>query len=120
MTFIERDRRAVALITANLAACGVTQGYTIENGDVVGVLRRRPSCGSGETAKADCFDLVLLDPPYDMPTVDALCAAARHLAAAGIIVIERATRREIEVPDVLARTRDVVSGDSTLTLLTHS
>jgi 16S rRNA (guanine966-N2)-methyltransferase len=109
VTFIERDRRAVALIAANLAACGVTEGYTIETGDVVAVLGGRPSRRSGEAAKADCFDLVLLDPPYDMSTVDALCAAARRLAPAGIIVIERATR-----------TRDVVSGDSTLTFLTHS
>jgi len=120
VTFIERDRRAVALIAANLAACGVTEGYTIESGDVVAVLGGRPSRRSGEAATADRFDLVLLDPPYDMSTVDALGAAARHLAPAGIIVIERATRREIEVPDMLTRTRDVVSGDSTLTFLTHS
>src|SRR3954466_480779 len=35
VTFIERDRRAIALIAANLRACGIGQGYTIEGGEVV-------------------------------------------------------------------------------------
>ena len=117
VTFIEQDRRARALIEANLATCRVTEGYTIESGDVVAVLGRRPSRGSGEAAKADWFDLVLLDPPYDVSPVDALSAAARRLAPDGMIVLERATRREVAVPDELMRTRDVVSGDSTLTFL---
>ena len=107
ITFIEQDRRARALIEANLAGCRVTEGYTIESGDVVAVLGRPFE-----------FDLILLDPPYDMPTADALSAAARRLAPDGLIVLERATRREIEVPDMLTRMRDVVSGDSTLTFFT--
>jgi 16S rRNA (guanine(966)-N(2))-methyltransferase RsmD len=120
VTFIEHDRRARALIEANLAACRVTEGYTIESGDVTAVLGRRPSRRSGEAAKADVFDLILLDPPYDMPPADALRAAARCLAPDGIIVLERATRRAIEIPDGLVRTRDVVSGDSTLTFMTRN
>lgn len=109
VVFIERDRRAIALIEANLGACRVSEGYTIECGDVATVL-----------AKADLFDLILLDPPYDIQTFDAaLAAAAPHLAPDGIVVVERATRRNIEVPDMLTRMRDVVSGDSTLTFLTH-
>src|SRR5512139_1349027 len=40
VTFIEKDRRAAALITANLATCGVEQGYTIECGELVAALRR--------------------------------------------------------------------------------
>ncbi len=38
--FVERDRRAAALIEANLAAAAWRQGYTIECGDVAAVLRR--------------------------------------------------------------------------------
>jgi 16S rRNA (guanine966-N2)-methyltransferase len=115
VTFIERDRRAIELITANLQACGVTEGYTIEHGDVGTVLARPARSGDAATA-----DLIVLDPPYDIPSLDAaLTAAARRLAPDGLIVLERATRREIEIPDVLAKTRDVVSGDSTLTFLTR-
>ena len=37
--------------------------------------------------------------------------------AAGVIVLERATRTDPEVPASLRRMRDIRSGDSTLTLL---
>src|SRR5918995_4312930 len=39
VTFIEQDRRAVALIEANLAACGVDADYNVAHGDVVATLR---------------------------------------------------------------------------------
>jgi 16S rRNA (guanine966-N2)-methyltransferase len=111
VTFIEQHRRAAALIRDNLAACGAEQRYTIECGDVVPVLRR---C-------AATFDLILLDPPYDLHTTsEALEAAADRLAPDGLIVLERATRREPAVPASLRRVRDVKSGDSTLTFLAHT
>jgi 16S rRNA (guanine(966)-N(2))-methyltransferase RsmD len=112
VTFVESDRRAAALIAGNLALCGVAEGYTIECGDVASVLRRAPR-------DAD-VDLVLLDPPYDIDAATlsrTLEAAADRLAADGVIVLERASRREPDVPPALARVRDVASGDSTLTFL---
>jgi 16S rRNA (guanine(966)-N(2))-methyltransferase RsmD len=111
VVFVENDRRAAALIAGNLAECGVEAGYTIERGDVESVLRR-----SGGAA----FDLILLDPPYEDPNVAAvLDAAAGALVSGGWVVLERATRREPESPAALARTRDVRSGDSTLTFFTR-
>jgi 16S rRNA (guanine(966)-N(2))-methyltransferase RsmD len=114
VTFIEQNRRAIALIGENLAACGAGPGhqsYTIEHGDVAGVLRR----------SAETLDLVLLDPPYDLHAIcEALEAAAARLAPDGVIVLERASRREPDVPAVLRRVRDVRSGDSTLTFLAHA
>jgi 16S rRNA (guanine(966)-N(2))-methyltransferase RsmD len=108
VTFVEADRRAAALIAENLAVCGVRDGYTIERGDVASVLHALPA---GST-----FDIVLLDPPYDAWDVGALLeAAARRVGSGGLIVLERATRREPDSPGSLARTRDVRSGDSTLT-----
>ena len=66
------------------------------------------------------FDLILLDPPYDAVAVmQALEAAAAVLGLDGLVVLERATRREPEIPTALARTRDVKSGDSTLTFMTR-
>jgi len=112
VTFIERDRRAVALIRANLTRCRVEQGYTIECGDVAAVLRLLPRDRE--------FDLVLLDPPYDADAgavTDVLDAAADRMHADGLLVLERASRREAKVTAVLQHVRDVASGDSTLTFM---
>ena len=107
---VESDRRAAALITRNVAACGRAADYTIHSGDALAVLRSmrpwRP------------FDIVFLDPPYDFSgTHDVLAAAATHLSPEGVLVLERATRVEPNVPGALERMRDVRSGDSSLTLL---
>ncbi len=112
VTFIEKNRRAAALIEENLKACGVEGGYTIQCAEVAAALDAVPA--------ADAFDLILLDPPYDLETVSAaLDAAARRLAGAGLVVLERATRREPGEPASLRRTRDVKSGDSTLSFFTR-
>jgi len=111
VTFIEKSRRAAALIEANLKACGVEEGYTIRCADVVAALNGLPA--------ADAFDLILLDPPYDIENATAaLDAAAGRVARDGLVVLERATRREPAEPAALRRVRDVKSGDSTLTLYT--
>lgn len=110
VVFIERDRRATALIRRNLAQCGVEQGYTIHCGKVEDVLRRFEN-GAG-------FDLIFLDPPYDHPpTIDVLDAAGRRLDRDGLMVVEHAARGGLDVPVDLERVRDVRSGDSTLTFL---
>jgi 16S rRNA (guanine(966)-N(2))-methyltransferase RsmD len=111
VTFVEQDRRAVRLIEENLAACGVQADYTIDTGDLVTVVQRQAGAP---------FDLVWLDPPYDLLNIhDVLAAAASVLQPDGLLVLERATRREPEVPGALERTRDVKSGDSTLTFFTR-
>jgi 16S rRNA (guanine(966)-N(2))-methyltransferase RsmD len=111
VTFIEHDRRAARLIESNLAACGVAGDYTIDTGDLVSVVQRY-----GEAA----FDLVWLDPPYGLTDLrHPLDAAARVLRPDGLLVLERATRQEPDMPPSLERTRDVKSGDSTLTFFTR-
>ena len=110
VTFVEQDRRAVALIEENLAACHVERGYTIHRGDAATVL---PGLG------ANAFDLILLDPPYDIMTMTpVLDASARALARGGLVVLEHATRRALEPVAVLDPVRRVRSGDSTLTFYT--
>src|SRR3954469_13083884 len=107
VTFIEKNRRAAALIEENLQACGVEGGYTIRCAEVVAALDVLPA--------AAAFDLILLDPPCDTENVTAaLSAAARHLAGDGLLVLERATRREHGESAAVVRVRDVKSGDSTL------
>ena len=79
--FIEKDRRAAALIARNAGACGAQGRYTIECGDVATVLRR------GHDA---AFDLILLDPPYDhVEVADVLRAAADRVTAGGLVRLER-------------------------------
>jgi 16S rRNA (guanine966-N2)-methyltransferase len=110
VTFIESDRRASALIESNLAECRIQSGYTIERGDVTTVLDRAPHDVP--------YDVMVLDPPYDMGSVhDVLAAAASHLAYDGVLVLERATRNSPDVPASLTIAREVRSGDSTLTFL---
>ena len=116
VTFIEQDRRAQALITENLAHCGVENGYVIIRSPVahaVHTLRRSPTF--------DPFDIVLLDPPYDPPgrradDLEAILAAAGDVVApTGLLVLEHARRRPApESAGTLMRSRDVVSGDSAL------
>ena len=91
--------------------CGVEQGYTIVCGDFL----------TSRVAVAGGFDLILLDPPYDIGNIDrVLDRAAGLLATDGLLVLERATRQDPDVPATLERIRDVKSGDSTLTMFTRS
>ena len=107
VTFVEKHRRAAALIAANLQECGIKGGYTIQCADVVAALDAH--------AAADAFNLILLDPPYDIENVGVvLDAAARHLAGDGLLVLERAWRRQPPDAGALRRIRDVQSGDSAL------
>ena len=107
VTFVEKDRRAAALIEENAQGCGLKGGYTIANGDFL----------ASHSRVAGSFDLILLDPPYDIGDVHSvLDRAAGLLSPDGLLVLERATRVEPDVPPTLARVRDVRSGDSTLTM----
>jgi 16S rRNA G966 N2-methylase RsmD len=70
---------------------------------------------------ARVFDVILLDPPYDiMSTTPVLEASARALASDGVVVLEHASRRQPERPASLEPFRHVRSGDSTLTFFALS
>jgi 16S rRNA (guanine966-N2)-methyltransferase len=103
VTFVEQDRRAQALIAANLARCGLGEGggYTIERGPVEDVLSR---------LEPD-YDVVFLDPPYDLADLGpAVTLGVGRLVADGICVLEHAARREAPP----APARRLTSGDSAL------
>ena len=112
VTFMEVDRRAIALIEQNLAHCGVAQGYAIIRASVItGIdrLRANPACAP--------FDIILLDPPYEDPFEEVLGAARAVAARDGIVVLEHAKRRSTPAAlPGLVRVRQVVSGDSALAL----
>jgi 16S rRNA (guanine(966)-N(2))-methyltransferase RsmD len=112
VTFVEKDPRAIRLIERNLARCAVGDRYAIIRAGFADAARRLP---------AGRFDLVLLDPPYGPGEMTAaLQAAAPLLAGSGILVLERARRDEAPGRTAsLMKTRDILSGDSALTLYQH-
>ncbi len=112
VVFVERDRRAAALVAENLRHCGILKGYDIIPADIGRV--NRPD-GSQP------FDVILLDPPYaETDLVGCVARAATWLAAGGVLVLEHA-RRRTSPPGAggLILTRVVRSGDSALSFYRH-
>ena len=111
VTFIENDRRAQALIEANLAQCRIDTGYTVlgtSAARAADVLRDEPP-----------FDIVLLDPPYDSPAAPALAEVESLVAPLGVVVLEHGRRADVPAHSGrLVRVRQVISGDSVLSLFT--
>ncbi len=107
VTFVERDRRAIALIGENLGRCGIVEGYAMIRGGIEAFAQAAPTRP---------FDVILLDPPYEQPDLCAtLTAVGAALAERGVLVLEHARRRP--APDSaggLVRVRDVAAGDSAL------
>ena len=104
VTFIENDRRAQALIEANLAQCRIDTGYNLVRGDV-----------ALQASAFEPFDIVLLDPPYTMPGLTALMKIDTVVAPGGLVVFEHAKRAATpERAGRLLRVRQVTSGDSML------
>jgi 16S rRNA (guanine(966)-N(2))-methyltransferase RsmD len=112
--FVEQERGAQALIAENLQHCGITTGYTMIRMDAHRAFRSLV----GRSGPEGLFDIVLLDPPYDVDNDDiarVLEAAGGIVVAGGVVVLEHA--RRIPVPVAagrLQRQRDVRSGDSEL------
>jgi 16S rRNA (guanine(966)-N(2))-methyltransferase RsmD len=108
VTFLDDDRRAIALVGKNVRRCGVADRCVIIRGRLVEVSRRLQTVP---------FDLILLDPPYaETDLVAPVKAAAEVLAQDGLVALEHARRCEApESAGTLARTRTLTFGDSALT-----
>ena len=112
VTFVESDARALRLIDHNLKLCGLSDRHVIIRGRL----------GTSLLPASATFDLAVLDPPYDAPDLAAAVAAAAPLVAPdGVLVLEHARRRPAPASaGGLARTRDVISGDSALAFYSRS
>jgi len=111
VTFVERDRRAAALIESNLKKCRIESGYVIIQSSVLSAIDRLKA----ESKKA-AFDVILLDPPYASDFHEALPHVGEIVKPDGVVILEHA--RKAEAPPAagrLTRVREVKSGDSTLT-----
>jgi 16S rRNA (guanine966-N2)-methyltransferase len=113
VTFVERDRRAQALIEANLRRCGITDRYAII---------RAGFAGTEQPQGADFFDVIFLDPPYGASELTfAITTAARLVGPSTQLVVEHATRDPPpQTAGALARTRRLASGDSALAFYERS
>jgi 16S rRNA (guanine(966)-N(2))-methyltransferase RsmD len=110
VVFIERDRRAQALIADNLTRCGVVEGYTVVRASVSRALSQ-----ARVGPDAPPFDIALLDPPYDESLAAAMEGMDEVVAPGGIVVLEHARRRAApERAGRLGRVRELPSGDSSL------
>jgi 16S rRNA (guanine(966)-N(2))-methyltransferase RsmD len=107
VTFVEQDHRAVRLIEANLARCGVTERYAIIRAGFAGAVRRL----AGEQP-----DIIVLDPPYGPAELAGALDGASALAGPTTIVVIEHARRDAapEAAGALVRTRELTSGDSAL------
>lgn len=113
--FIERDRRAVALLQANLAALRLNPGEA-------NIIAATASEGIRRSAGGEPFDLVLMDPPYDAGVIDAtLAALAREglVATDGLVVVEHRASDFVKAPPILAEIDRRVYGDTALTFFSY-
>ena len=104
-TFVERNPRALAIVRENVRRCGAESACAIIRADFL-----RAALAS------HAFDLVLLDPPYDVSDLAAVLArGADVLAPGGRLVLEHGRRRESpERGGDLERVRLLAAGDSAL------
>jgi 16S rRNA (guanine966-N2)-methyltransferase len=111
VTFVDEDRRACALAAKNLTRCRISNGYAIIQASVLQAIDQL----RGEPA----FDVILLDPPYASDIHDALQQVGEIVRPDGVVVLEHARKSPPPLaPGRLTRVRELMSGDSALTLYT--
>ena len=104
VTFVERDPGAARILRQNLEATGCLPPASLAVADAVRWLQANPTAVAGA-------DIVLLDPPYDEPALE----AALHqldVSANGVVVAELSSRRPAPVLERLKATRDRRYGDA--------
>ena len=105
--FIEKDRRAVEVIRENLATLGLESRAEVFTGKAATVLER-PHADLG-------FDLVFLDPPYEMSKEYEAAMSALDLAKTPLAIAQHSSRENL--PDAygsLKRYRMIKQGDNSL------
>lgn len=102
---VESDRRAAQVAQQNVRDLGAAARV------------HRTSVASFVGSAAGPYDLVLLDPPYDVPTADVaavVAALADVLADHAVVVVERSTRTPFTWPDGFDGFRERAHGETTV------
>ncbi len=102
-TLVEREPAALEALRANVAALDAPA--TVVAADADAFLQREPST----------YDLVLVDPPYELDVDPVLAGVAGRLTPGGVLVVERRTRSGAPAcPEGLVAERDRRYGEATL------
>jgi len=110
-TFVERDPGAAAILRQNLEALGYLDRATTVRADALRWLSGRPP----EVARAG---LILLDPPYQDPSLEAaLIALDQQVADDALVVAEHARREQMPLLRRLRPLRQRDYGDTRLSIL---
>jgi 16S rRNA (guanine966-N2)-methyltransferase len=116
-TFVERSPAALKALRGNLARLQITSGFRVHAGSVGAFLRP----ASKSRPKPECYEVVVLDPPYEAAqeyaaTLSLLGGAAAELLAPDAIVVAEHRRKHSlnEQYGSLKRTRLLEQGDSAL------
>jgi 16S rRNA (guanine966-N2)-methyltransferase len=112
VTFVERSPAAIKVLRSNLVRLGLSDRFSVGAASVNAFLRGK---------RAETFDIVFLDPPYDAEseyaaTLKALGDATANLLASDAVVIAE-HRRKQRLEDrygELERTRRLEQGDAAL------
>jgi 16S rRNA (guanine966-N2)-methyltransferase len=106
---VEHGRAALEAVRGNLAAAKVAEASRVHASDVEAYLR---------TTTDGPFDLVVLDPPYDLRAIVApLRAVVPHLAPDAIVVVKHFWRTEVPAVSGLVPVRQRRFGETMLTFL---
>ncbi|MGN8246073.1 16S rRNA (guanine(966)-N(2))-methyltransferase RsmD [Cellulomonas soli] len=107
VTLVEGARAAVEVCRRNVAATGLAAQVSVVHDRVERFVQRRP---------AQPWDLVMVDPPYDLgdePLTQALTAVLPWLGTGAVVVVERSTRTVEPVwPTGLVRFDDRAYGET--------
>jgi 16S rRNA (guanine966-N2)-methyltransferase len=107
--FVEHGRAAVDAIRGNLSSSRTADAGRVHPSDVEAYLR---------TTTDGPFDLVVLDPPYEVRAIVApLQAVVPHLAPGAVVVVKHFWRTEVPDIDRLAAGRQRRFGETMLTFL---
>jgi 16S rRNA (guanine(966)-N(2))-methyltransferase RsmD len=114
VVFVERAEAALKVLRKNLEKLGVNAGFKIQTGSAGACLRRLV------LSPGASFDLVFLDPPYDLAgeyasTLGLLGGSEGLLASGALVIAEHRRKGKLEDQyGALDRTRLLEQGDAAL------
>jgi 16S rRNA (guanine966-N2)-methyltransferase len=112
-TFVERDRAALETVRRNLSDLGLNHCSTVVPGDAHVAAER--------TLRGDAYALLLLDPPYRIPSAEVnriieLLAAREMLTAEAVVMWEHGTSASAEWPEGFSELATKRYGDTSVSI----
>jgi 16S rRNA (guanine966-N2)-methyltransferase len=108
VTFVERNRKALGVLKANIERLGAGDECTVIPGDALAYIRR---------IQPGDFDLVVADPPYEYGHAEALLKLFTEKGFAGQLWVEHRSSEDISPFPGLRQRR---YGDTTLSSLSRT